>query len=80
MVKMYCETAIVRSVYAELANISLTDSSKALYYRISKTKFEFDDSRYFNILNIADAIRLFLIKYFGRSCLHISLKKEHSKT
>jgi hypothetical protein len=36
----------------------LTDSSKALYYRISKTKYEFDDSGYFNILNIADAIRL----------------------
>lgn len=37
---------------------SLTDSSKAFNYRISKTKFEFDNNGYFNILNIADAIRL----------------------
>jgi hypothetical protein len=32
------------------------DSSKALNYRIFKTKFEFEE--YFNILNIGDAIRL----------------------
>ena len=36
--------------------ISLSDSSKALNYRIVKTKFEFEE--YFNILNIGDAIRL----------------------
>ena len=35
---------------------SLSDSSKALNYRIFKTKFEFEE--YFNILNIGDAIRL----------------------
>jgi hypothetical protein len=34
--------------------ISLSDSSKALNYRIFKTKFEFEE--YFNILNIGDAI------------------------
>ena len=45
---MCCETVIVRSV--------CTDSSKALNYRIFKTKFEFEE--YFNILNIGDAIRL----------------------
>ena len=32
---------------------SLSDSSKALNYRIFKTKFEFEE--YFNILNIGDA-------------------------
>jgi hypothetical protein len=31
---------------------SLSDSSKALYYRIFKTKFEFEE--YFNIWNIGD--------------------------
>jgi hypothetical protein len=36
--------------------ISLSDSSKALNYRIFKTKFQFEE--YFNILNIGDAIRL----------------------
>ena len=35
---------------------SLSDSSKALNYRIFKTKFEFEE--YFTILNIGDAIRL----------------------
>ena len=35
---------------------SLSDSSKALHYRIFKTKFEFEE--YFNIWNIGDAIRL----------------------
>ena len=45
---MCCETAIVRSV--------CTDSSKALNYRIFKTKLEIQE--YFNILNIGDAIRL----------------------
>ena len=35
---------------------SLSDSSKALYYRIFETKFEFEE--YFNIWNIGDAIRL----------------------
>ena len=35
---------------------SLSDSSKALNYRIFKIKFEFEE--YFNILNIGDAIRL----------------------
>jgi hypothetical protein len=35
---------------------SLSDSSKALNYRIFKTKFEFEE--YFNILNIVHAIRL----------------------
>jgi hypothetical protein len=34
---------------------SLSDSSKALNYKIFKTKFEFEE--YFNILNICDAIR-----------------------
>jgi hypothetical protein len=36
---------------------SLSDSSRALNYRIFKTKFEFEE--YFNILNIGDAIRLY---------------------
>ena len=35
---------------------SLSDSSKALNYRIFKTKLEFEE--YFNILSIGDAIRL----------------------
>ena len=35
---------------------SLSDSSKALDYRIFKTKFEFKE--YFKILNIGDAIKL----------------------
>ena len=39
---------------------SLSDSSKALNYRIFKTKFEFEE--YFNILNIGDAIRLCRIR------------------
>ena len=35
---------------------SLSDSSKALNYRIFQTKFEVEE--YFNVLNIGDAIRL----------------------
>jgi hypothetical protein len=35
----------------------LSDSSKALHYRIFKAKFEFEE--YLNILNITDAIRLY---------------------
>jgi hypothetical protein len=48
-----CETAIVRSLCAEWQP---SDSSKALSYRILKTKIEFEE--YFNIGNLAAAIRL----------------------
>jgi hypothetical protein len=44
------------NIYLYYWQTSLSDSSKELNYRISKTKFEFEE--YFNVLNIGDAIRL----------------------
>ena len=55
-----CLTCVVKqrlsNQFEQHWQTSLSDSSKALNYRIFKTKFEFEE--YFNILNIGDAIRL----------------------
>ena len=48
---------------------SLSDSSKALNYRIFKTKFEFEE--YFNMLNIVHAIMMCIIMTTTNHCLPI---------
>ena len=55
MVKMCCETSIMRSFCAELVSISVI-LFKSINGHNFKTNFEFDE--YFNILSKFDAIRV----------------------